>query len=73
MEALILTVFVSVVLSALAVTLFVWDVRQGGHDHHDRLSLLPLDRAPSRRNTTAMTATPTPPTPHVTTDKGNDA
>ncbi len=43
MEALILTVFVSVVLSALAVGLFVWDVRQGGHDHHDRLSLLPLD------------------------------
>ena len=44
MEALILTVFVSIVLSALAVGMFVWDVRQGGHDHHDRLSLLPLER-----------------------------
>jgi nitrogen fixation-related uncharacterized protein len=48
MDALILTVFVSVVLSALAVFLFVWDVRQGGHDHHDRLSLLPLDATPMK-------------------------
>jgi len=47
MEALILTVFVSIVLSALAVAMFVWDVRQGGHDHHDRLSLLPLETSSS--------------------------
>lgn len=51
MDALILTVFVSVVLSALAVLLFVWDVRQGGHDHHDRLSLLPLEEGESKATT----------------------
>jgi len=70
MEALILTVFVSIVLSALAVTLFVWDVRQGGHDHHDRLSLLPLDLTSSRTDATTNRASTNP---HVTTDKGNDA
>lgn len=70
MEALILTVFVSIVLSALAVTLFVWDVRQGGHDHHDRLSLLPLDLTPSRPPATAPS---TAPNPQANTDKGNDA
>lgn len=43
MEALILTVFASVVLSALGVVMFVWDVRQGSHDQHDRLALLPLE------------------------------
>ena len=48
MEALILTVFVSLVLSALGVLLFVWDVRQGGPDHHDRLALLPLEQADSK-------------------------
>lgn len=58
MEALILTVFVSLVLSALAVGLFVWDVRQGGHDHHDRLSLLPLDSHASPSDRKVASAPP---------------
>lgn len=43
MEVLILLIFVSVVLVALAVGLFVWSVREHTLDHSDRLALKPLD------------------------------
>ena len=43
MEVLILLVFVSTVLVAGAVAFFVWNVRQGAHEHTDRLALLPLE------------------------------
>lgn len=43
MEVLILLIFISVVLVALAVMLFVWSVREHTLDHSDRLALKPLD------------------------------
>jgi cbb3-type cytochrome oxidase subunit 3 len=42
-NALILTLFVSLVLAALAVVAFVFVVGQRDHEHNDRLSLLPLE------------------------------
>ncbi|MDD9939453.1 MAG: cytochrome oxidase [Myxococcales bacterium] len=42
MEALILTVFISVGLVAGAVVFFGWNVRQRSHEHAERLALLPL-------------------------------
>ena len=43
MNVIPLQVFVSLVLVGLAVLLLVYSVRQGDHDHADRLSLLPLE------------------------------
>ena len=43
MEALILTLFVSLVLVGLAIVLLVKAIRGGDVDHADRLSLLPLE------------------------------
>ena len=42
MEVLILTTFVSVLLAASGVGLFVWTARARTFDHADRLALLPL-------------------------------
>ena len=43
MEVLILTVFVSLVLAAAGVGLFVWSIKSGTHEHADRLALLPIE------------------------------
>jgi len=43
MNALLLTLFVSLVLAGLGVLLFIHGVVQGDHEHADRLSLLPLE------------------------------
>jgi len=43
MDVLILTLFVSLVLAAAGVGLFIWSVRQGTHEHIDRLALLPIE------------------------------
>ncbi len=43
MEILILTVFVSMALVLGELVFFAWNVRQGSHDHSDRLTLLPLE------------------------------
>lgn len=43
MEILILLVAVSSALAIAGVGFFVWTVRQGTHEHADRLTLLPLD------------------------------
>ena len=43
MSAVVLQVFVSLVLVALAVVLFVFTVRSRTFEHADRLSLAPLD------------------------------
>ena len=42
MQALILTLFVSLILVAAAVALLVVVIRRGDLEHGDRLSLLPL-------------------------------
>jgi len=42
-EVLILQVFVSLMLVALAILLFARSCRQKEYDHADRLALLPLD------------------------------
>lgn len=42
MEVLILTTFVSLVLAASGVGLFVWSARARTFDHAERLALLPL-------------------------------
>lgn len=47
MEVLILTTFVSVLLAAAGVGLFVWSVRARTFDHSDRLAILPLDEPPN--------------------------
>ena len=44
MEVLILTSFVSVVLAAAGVALFVWSARERTFDQSDRLALLLLSR-----------------------------
>lgn len=43
MEVLILTLFVSLILAGAGVGLFVWSIREGTHEHADRLALLPID------------------------------
>lgn len=42
MTALLLTLFVGLVLAGAAIAGFVFAVRQGDHEHADRLALLPL-------------------------------
>jgi cbb3-type cytochrome oxidase maturation protein len=42
-EALILTMFVSLFLAGTGVVLFTWLVRARTFDHADRLALLPLE------------------------------
>ena len=54
MNALLLTLFVSGVLATGAVSFFIFFVRGGASDHHDRLSLLPLlDDEVVRKTSTA--------------------
>ncbi len=43
MEALIITIFVSMVLVFLGLLLFARCVKEGDFEHGDRLSLLPLE------------------------------
>lgn len=43
MDALILTMFVSLVLAAGGVAMFVWLAGARTFDHADRLALLPMD------------------------------
>ena len=43
MNALILTLFVSLMLAAAAMLLFTWGYLKGEHEHSDRLALLPLE------------------------------
>lgn len=50
MEALILTVFVSVVLVLSSIVFFGWNVRQRTHEHSERLALLPLQQEGSQRS-----------------------
>ena len=45
MDALILTMFVSLVLAAGGVAMFAWLAGARTFDHADRLALLPLDDA----------------------------
>jgi len=42
MTALLLTLFVGLVLASAAIAGFVFAVRQGDHEHADRLAILPL-------------------------------
>ena len=51
MNALILTLFVSLMLALGAVLLFTWGYLKGEHDHADRLSLLPLEDEPLTQKT----------------------
>jgi nitrogen fixation-related uncharacterized protein len=59
MEIIVLQVFVSLVLVAGSVVLFVWTVRGRTLEHADRLSLAPLDD--DARPPTAATDSPRPP------------
>lgn len=43
MNAISLTLFVSLLLAVGAVLLFLWGYHQRDYDHTDRMSLLPLD------------------------------
>lgn len=43
MNVLVLQVFVSLMLVASSVLLFVYSVRHRDHEHADRLSLFPLE------------------------------
>lgn len=46
MDALIITLFVSLVLAGAGLLLLVVTVARGTHDHDARLALLPLETAP---------------------------
>ena len=43
MNVVVLQVFVSLMLGAGSIVLFVYSVRQRDHEHADRLSLAPLE------------------------------
>lgn len=43
MDVLTATIFVSLILVAGGLVLFVWRLKSGDFEHGDRLSLLPLD------------------------------
>jgi cbb3-type cytochrome oxidase maturation protein len=55
MDVLILTIFVSLILAALGVGLFVWSARAGTGEHADRLALLPLEREHTSASKTPAT------------------
>ncbi len=55
MNVLVLQVFVSLMLVASSVLLFVYSVRHRDHEHADRLSLFPLE------DDNARPAPPSPP------------
>ena len=46
MNALVLTLFVSLGLASLLLLGFVVSIRRGDHEHADRLSMMPLDDEP---------------------------
>ena len=46
MNVLVLQVFVSLMLVAFSLLLFVYSVGQRDHEHADRLSLAPLEDGP---------------------------
>lgn len=56
MSVVVLQVFVSLMLVAGSVVMFLVSVRQKDHEHHERLSLAPLEEdapcRPSASNTT---------------------
>lgn len=56
MSVIVLQVFVSLLLVAGSVAMFLASVRQKDHQHHDRLSLAPLEEEspckPDASNTT---------------------
>jgi len=58
MEALMLTLFASVVLAVSAVLFFAWNVRGKSHEHTEHLALLPLadDDAPATEDPPAPSA-----------------
>ena len=60
MNALLLTLLVSLALVALGLVLFVHGVRQRDYDHADRLSLLPLEDAPIARPHSSSTVPQSP-------------
>lgn len=43
MNAILLTLFVSLLLATGAVLFFVWAVKRGESEHSERLALMPLD------------------------------
>ncbi len=48
MEALILTIFVSLSLVGAALLLLAWTLHQRSHEHGERLALLPLSEEQSQ-------------------------
>ncbi len=60
MDALILTMFVSLVLAAGFVAMFAWLLRGRTFDHADRLALLPMDddASPAAPSPAAPASTP---------------
>ena len=48
MNAITLTLFVSLLLAVGSVLFFLWGYHQRDYDHTDRLSLLPLDEKDGR-------------------------
>ena len=56
MSVIVLQVFVSLTLVAGGIAMFVFSIRQKDHQHHDRLSLAPLEEdlpcTPDASNTT---------------------
>ena len=49
MSVIVLQVFVSLMLVASSLVLFVWTVRSRTLDHADRLSLAPLEEDPPQQ------------------------
>jgi cbb3-type cytochrome oxidase maturation protein len=49
-EVLILLIFVSLLLAASAVGLFVWLAKQRTFEHGERLELLPMDTSDEKRS-----------------------
>jgi hypothetical protein len=50
MDILIVQVFVSLLLVAGGVLLLAFSLKQGDHEHADRLSLLPIEEVPPQEN-----------------------
>jgi hypothetical protein len=67
MNVVVLQVFVSLVLVAGSLILFVHSIRQRDHEHADRLSLVPLEDEPMTQVQTAQLA----PAVHSTTKESS--
>ena len=74
MNIIVLQLFVGLVLVAGALLLLAWRLRDKDQEHHERLTLMPLELdAGGERESCALRATPAPLSPPAQREKLDEA